>query len=489
MSDLPKGELRSVSGNGVAGVHPRPSPLVVAAAPATGSERNTIRAALFPVACWRIEDVNFDFGSSFVQPVVSGEMGVLKALRDEHPSSRLAVFGHADPVGDDERNKQLSGRRARAIYAMLTRRTDLWEELYQAEWGDRGVQIMLDALGFAPGRSDGQFDAAARDAVRRFQLSEGLPADGQAGPQTRKALFQRYMDQVCSDDEGTPFSVPREDFLGAGEDERGKADYQGCSEFNAVLRFSQAEEQAFARAGDKSDRDTANRTNRRVVVLLFRPGARVDPARWPCPRAAEPSAGCRRRFFSDHEKRRAPGTETRRFDTSFDTFACRFYQRLTLHSPCERTLRSFDIRLYDPEGVAIADAPFVVKVGGRKPVKGVAKDAFVHLQDVEVPSSCVVEWGFPPASGEEAVLDFRLEVLLGVEEDDGDREGEATRRLHNLGYADGLPFASRVAAFQRDFGAGTAPPLRTDGVLDDPTLAHLRDVYERSADDLGQRRG
>ena len=64
----------------------------------------------------------------------------------------LSIFGHADPVGNDDYNKQLSGRRATAIYGLLTRDTHLWEELYSHsfgndKWGVKAIQIMLAELG------------------------------------------------------------------------------------------------------------------------------------------------------------------------------------------------------------------------------------------------------------------------------------------------------------------------------------------------------
>ena len=108
------------------------------------------------------------------------------------------------------------------------------------------------------------------------------------------------MDSVC----GKNFKLNQADDFLAGSDPGGKGDYQGCSEFNPVLLFSQKEEAAFAKPDQKETRDKENARNRRVVVLLFSPGLRVDFAKWPCPRAKEGATGCRKRFWSDGEKRR-----------------------------------------------------------------------------------------------------------------------------------------------------------------------------------------
>ena len=106
---------------GVAASHPEPEAQLIRVAPTTETSANTVRAFLIPVGCWRIDDVRFDFDSSVVLPGAYKEMALLAGLVKEHPGAPLSLFGHADPVGDDDYNKRLSGRRVRAIYAMLIR--------------------------------------------------------------------------------------------------------------------------------------------------------------------------------------------------------------------------------------------------------------------------------------------------------------------------------------------------------------------------------
>ncbi|WP_438029046.1 peptidoglycan-binding domain-containing protein [Sorangium sp. So ce233] len=50
------------------------------------------------------------------------------------------------------------------------------------------AQDLLRARGFDPGKSDGAFGPRTDAAVRRFQSSRGLHADGIVGPQTRAEL-------------------------------------------------------------------------------------------------------------------------------------------------------------------------------------------------------------------------------------------------------------------------------------------------------------
>src|SRR5262249_209529 len=84
---------------------------------------------------------------------------------------------------------------------------------------------------------------------------------------------------------------------------------------------------------------------------------RIPVARWPCPRAKEGTTGCRKRFWSDGESRRSSQSEQRTFDESQDTFACRFYHRLTSRSPCETYLLRDYFRLYDEIGDPVPNQP------------------------------------------------------------------------------------------------------------------------------------
>ncbi|MGI8988216.1 MAG: peptidoglycan-binding protein [Bryobacteraceae bacterium] len=352
------------STGGFAAAIPAPASPEFFVAPATADERNRIRSPLIPVACWRVDDVRFAFDSSFVQPETAEELKLLKLLREEHKISKgagppgpvaslypaLSVFGHADPSGDDEYNKALSGRRATAIYGLLIRDASLWERLFSNpaggdKWGNRELSAMLAAQG-CPAGDSGKIEPA----VSAFQSKNGLPSTGRADAATRKALFLAYMDTLC----GADFKLKaNEDFLARGADADGKGDYQGCGEFNPVLLLSREEERNFEKQESKDNRNAAYGPDRRVMVMLFRPGSLVEPARWPCPRAKEATAGCRKRFWSDGEARRGlrlPGRR-RTFLEDGDTFACRFYHRLATGSPCESGRESGDcfifLKLFD----------------------------------------------------------------------------------------------------------------------------------------------
>lgn len=105
------------------------APISLAPAPADNDQFNRLRAGLVTIAFVRLEEIHFQFGSSFLLPF-DFDAGPLKRLMNRHKGAKLAVFGHADPVGSESFNKTLSGRRAAAVYGMLVRNVSLWEKLY-----------------------------------------------------------------------------------------------------------------------------------------------------------------------------------------------------------------------------------------------------------------------------------------------------------------------------------------------------------------------
>ena len=129
MGNNQQGTIHSASDGGTAGTLAPVEPFKLLVGPATSNEFNTVRLRLVPIACWKVDEVRFAFDSSFVTPEIKTELQMLSDLRSHHASKDpatgrdllppLSIFGHADPVGHDDYNKALSGRRAKAIYALL----------------------------------------------------------------------------------------------------------------------------------------------------------------------------------------------------------------------------------------------------------------------------------------------------------------------------------------------------------------------------------
>lgn len=463
---------------GTAAAHPPVATHPFRVAPTTSAERNVIRAGILPIGCWRIDDLRFEFDSSIVRPEAAKEFAKLHALRADHPGAPLSIYGHADPVGNDVYNKKLSGRRAHAVYALLVRDPAIWESLYKNpidgsgdKWSFKATQVMLAALGFDPGPATGELNAATKAAVKDFQSKNDLEDDGDPGPLTRQKLFPLYMDAVCVDAAGEPFKLEPSDFLAQGAHADGKGDIQGCGEFNPVLMFSKEENDAFSKPAKKAERDGENAPNRRVMALLYRPGSQVDPARWPCPSVKEGPEGCKKRFFADADKRRTFQETRREFKDTKDTFACRFYQRQTEHSPCETGAGPVPMILpvvlrvcwKDPDGTI---RPFpeetpveIVYAGGAKESQQTGKDgviAFAALRagkafHVELPGVAGKYLGVPP-EGEEGDADL-------VEEGDVKDLAAKGWRLYLLP----KDLTQRTA----DWSVGGTPKRSVDGLEDE----------------------
>jgi hypothetical protein len=470
---------------GVSGPHPEGAD-ELRVAPNRPGGRNTVRLQLLPIACWRLEDLRFDFDSSFVRPEAAAEMSDLASLRQAHAGAPASIFGHADPTGDDDYNKTLSGRRAKAVYALLVRDVAAWEQLYSNkfggdDWGARSIQMMVRAVGFDPGVIDGRIGGHTKAAVKDYQASKGdLAVDGDAGPKTRKALFADYMDTICRDASGQPFQLdPAADFLAYGADPDLRGDVQGCGEFNPVLVFSRDEDQRFSKSDSKVERNAENLPNRRVLIFLFPPGAKIKLGNWPCPAASDGPSQCTSHFWPNGTSRRSPGDTRRLYGQTRDTMACRFYDRMARRSPCEVSRKAIRLRLLDSENDFIPHAPYRLTLGNGEVREGQADaQGWVVEQNVETPEQASVEWGYPPENGisdderrkrwgRGGPFDYALDVILRTEDGSSD-EDRALVHLNNLGYPPERTLAENLLRFQREYQVWPA-----DGELNDDTKKAL----------------
>jgi len=349
---------------GIAAEHPPKLTLPVLAAPFPDSQKtnfNAIRRSLVTVACKDVPGAHYAFDSSLLAPQSKDAFTKLKGIIDRHPGSPASIFGHADPEGDVVYNKFLSERRAEAVFGMLIRDVPTWERLFSDHshtagdvWGDDSVELMLGALGFT---ADADKKEKLADVIKRYQSARGLAPSGRNDKTLRTKLFAEYMDFLCSDSKGTPYKLEKTDFLGEG-DKHGA--FQGCSSFNLQLVLAKSETDDFAKDKEngKARRHDANFDNRRTIIYFFEKGSKIDPKKWPCPRASEGIGKCVAHFWSDgndrrlkqiDDKRRRFGKAVRNHDERIaqieKTFACRFYHGLAQHSPCERDLQMWVLRL------------------------------------------------------------------------------------------------------------------------------------------------
>jgi len=358
-----------ISDEGLAATHPLQVDFPRAVAPAAigSKEHNTLRDFLVVVGCAMFPDVTFQFDSSLVGPEVKKATKRLALFRDElkeKPGLKdgeieefppIALFGHADPVGQPDYNSKLSARRALCIYGMLLHKPEIWEDLFKDKsvagdvWGDPEFDTMLDEVGFDPDLPKGTEDPEKRAEIKKRLKNSA--AD-------RRQLFSNYINEVCVQDDGKgkekPFVLFEQDFLDRGERADHKAAVQGCGEFNPVLIMSKVKQRRFEQTNDKPGRDAVNEPNRRVLAFLFKPGTRIVPEKWPCPIAKDkdPTKSCKKRLWKDSDRRLAPDPnpdETKAKDRTFketaDTMGCRFYHGFAQNSPCEGTLKLWVLRL------------------------------------------------------------------------------------------------------------------------------------------------
>jgi hypothetical protein len=441
---------------GIVASHPPREQQPLRVAPVVDKLFNTFEQDLTPLACMSLNDILFAFDSSFVAPEINRLLRLLPALRDKHktPQAKLplvSIFGHADPVGPLEYNKQLSGRRAKAVYALLTHRVDLWEELFHSPFG-----------------GDDWGHIHAKGIMKKHVgTDQELPLH---------QLIDAYMKTLC------PFQLEKTDFLGKGADAGFRADFQGCSKFNPLLIFSREETKDLEQPDHHQRRNAENQPNRRVVIYLFCPNIKLNARLWPCPRAKDDTSACKQRLFADSQKRLAPGEKRREFPKARQTFGCRFYARIAQASPCDRILDSYRIRLFNQRAEPLPFAPWAL-FDGKRTLSGRADaDAFLRIMDLSTPAQCRVRWNTPkpgddassPDADPDGAFDFEMDVFVDIP---AAGEDAARQRLHNLGYTAQADEAENVREFQNDYKDRFAD-LQPNGILDPATQKALADVQD-----------
>jgi hypothetical protein len=298
MSDQDNSKFYEEISQGIASEHDSPV-ILPAAVPRKDSGTGSFTTLIPPnppVACWQMNSICFEFDSPFVDLVAAPIFAKLESLHKNllqkftaiyNARPLLALFGHADPVGKEVYNKQLSEDRAKAVFGLLVRNPQIWLRIFSS---------------------------------KENYLRQKLKAAGITTPDLTQAINE-YMIKLCGS-----FRLTLNDFIGGASH-----GYQGCSEFNPLRVFSEAEEKDYQKPGQRVKRDQENQVNRRVTGFFFKPGTSAQPASWPCPRAPDVQT-CRNNFVSDGNARLTPGPDRR----EKDTFACGFYNRLAQNSPCEQ---------------------------------------------------------------------------------------------------------------------------------------------------------
>jgi len=474
-----------VTDGGIVYRAPKPPRRRLRVAPTIGDVVNTIALETWPMptACVRLDYSRFAFDSSFPHPSLSTELGAIFALRAPGMTDgeKLAVFGHADPIGEEGYNKTLGGRRAKAIYALLTRQPPLWDELHQGafqgdKWGVQSLQTCLTQLGYDVGDIDGRAGPLFRAGVHAFKRDHGLADDETMDKETRLALFGSYMDLLTADQGGTARAYDPGDFVGEGKEPDFRGAFQGCGERNLAVVLSKDETNELAPDSKRDELIRTHRPNRRVLIFLFRPADVKKMALWPCPTASAGPDGCASVAWSNKDDRLAPSEERRLISRHGKTFGCKFYDFIARLSPCEAVRVTVNLWLRDGKGQPYPN-PVDYELRAGTLVRRGQTDGNGKLIEPEIPvrRDVQVAWLVPdPSSGPSFPPPDPLPALdLSNELDDPSVE----------------PYASGDCGGSSD--AADAPPAASNGLASGttaPSFAHSARVKLPLSDDEESRR-
>ena len=224
--------------------------------------------------CNEIAGTCFAFGRSFPRSDALQALAAIAQALSNDDGRKGMIFGHTDISGSEALDKELSERRARAIYALLTHDSAAWEELYSGsadgsswkeKWDLEELQHILTSLGVtddggATPAENGLLDDATKQAIRRFEARNypdcpaeqaSLPASDTLDAAGRKELFLAYAKRVSR----KPVNATRISNVGSET-------FMGCGEYNPLgLTVHDAE-------------------SRRAVVFVYDPAA--EPQSLPC---------------------------------------------------------------------------------------------------------------------------------------------------------------------------------------------------------------
>ena len=153
-----------------------------------------------PVRRVRMVGLLFDANKCFLLPQALPGIVTAVGLHQERPTAKVLIVGHAG--GDEDlAGADIAVDRADIVAAYLTNKPDQWlawfkpDKPARSRWGTREVQLMLSALpaGYYDGQASGVTDKKTRAAIKAFQKSKGLKADGNAGGATLKAIVAAYL--------------------------------------------------------------------------------------------------------------------------------------------------------------------------------------------------------------------------------------------------------------------------------------------------------
>lgn len=371
-----------------------------------------------PTACVKLDNDRFSFDSSFPHAEMSVDLPRLFEMRPPGTDGdKIAIFAHADPTGSDEYNKVLSGRRAKAVYGLLTRNPELWDQLHQQpfegdHWGIESLYDCLAHLGYDPGPVRGRATKEYENAMHAFEDASGLPRTMRR--QTRLALFAAYMDALVGARPGEPRAYAPEDFVGEGKEPDHRGAFQGCGERNPSMVVSKQEDAELAKPANHKQRNRVQAANRRVLIFLYAKEDVRDMSLWECPSAKAGPSACDKVAWSNKKERLTPGAKRREVRLEGKTFGCKFYDFTARISPCEALKGTLKIWLMDRDRQRMPNAHYRVELG-RVVRRGTASDDGLLVEE-NVPMLPSARLAWAPSDKPHLIDAFAVDGAGGPDE-------------------------------------------------------------------------
>ena len=217
------------------------------------------------VLCTRMTGLLFETDKTFLLPGAIPNIRACVETFKKYSGGQILIVGHADAVGKNKYNRDLSVQRACMVEAYLRDDAHTWLNNYKPSdigdvWGTREDQMMLQSLGqngysFYPGIIDGKKRPEFKEAIIKFQESKQITPNGVLDDDSRLVLIKEYMDE-----DETTISKATVTMV------------HGCGEEHPIIKTADEQE---------------NAKNRRVELLFFQHAIDPEPKQCTIPGGCE----------------------------------------------------------------------------------------------------------------------------------------------------------------------------------------------------------
>jgi outer membrane protein OmpA-like peptidoglycan-associated protein len=169
-----------------------------------------IEQALFTSARARLAGLHFEPDKAFPRSTICKHLNAVADYAKKNEYKAAIILGCANDKDKSATKDKLSQVRADSIVMLLTANKDDWIKAFSEKniFNNREKQLMLSDLKNAVGTS--YFDKPIGDAetpdqitsVKEYQKDNGLKEDGDAGPKTLGAMFDKYYIALKTNDSG-----------------------------------------------------------------------------------------------------------------------------------------------------------------------------------------------------------------------------------------------------------------------------------------------